>query len=108
MRWKNVDWRLCHASTGEHEPDHYLEQCSRHESSEKAIELFNWPQGLELPRLVNGLGACSLCLMTNCLCGDVVAGIKLYGADYEEEKKYWRDRLSGASYGDGECQNKPM
>jgi hypothetical protein len=108
MRWRNVGCQLCYASTGEQEPDHDLEQCSRHESSEKAKKIFNWLQELELPRLVNGLGACSLCFMTNCPCGDVVAGIRLYEAECDEEKKYWRDLLNGSPYGDGECQNKPV
>jgi hypothetical protein len=67
-----------------------------------------WLQELELPRLVNGLGACSLCFMTNCPCGDVVAGIRLYEAECDEEKKYWRDLLNESPYGDGECQNKPV
>lgn len=100
--------QLCYASTGEHEPDHDLEQCSRHESSETARKIFNWLQELKLPRLVNGLGACSLCLITNCPCGDVIAGIRLYEAKYDEEKEYWRELLSGAPYGDGKCQNKPV
>lgn len=108
VRWKNVGCQLCYASTGEHEPDHDLEQCSRHESSETARKIFNWLQELKLPRLVNGLGACSLCLMTNCPCGDVIAGIRLYEAKYDEEKEYWRELLSGAPYGDGKCQNKPV
>jgi hypothetical protein len=108
VRWRNVDCQLCYASTGQHEPDHDLEQCSRHESSEKARKILDWFQGLRLPRLVNGLGACSLCFMTNCPCGYVVAGIRLDEAEYDEEKRYWRGRLSGASHGDGECQNKPV
>jgi hypothetical protein len=108
VRWRNVGCQLCYASTGEYEPDHDLEQCSRHESSEKARKIFNWLRELKLPRLVNGLGACSLCFMTNCPCGDVVAGIRLDEAECDEEKEYSRGRLSGASYGDGECQNKPV
>jgi hypothetical protein len=108
VRWRNVGCQLCYASTGEYEPDHDLEQCSRPESSEKARKIFTWLQDLEFLRLVDGLGACSLYSMTNCPCGDVIAGIRLYEADRDAEKKYWRGRLSGAPYGDGECQNKPV
>jgi hypothetical protein len=108
VQWRNVGCQLCYASTGEHEPDHDLEQCSYHESSEKARKIFNWLQELRLLRLVNGFGACSLCFNTDRPCGDVIAGIRLDEAECDEEKEYWKGRLSGAPYGDGECENKPV
>jgi hypothetical protein len=88
VQWRNVGCQLCYASTGEHEPDHDLEQCSYHESSEKARKIFNWLQEIRLPRLVNGLRACSLCFNTDRPCGDVIAGIRLDEAECDEKKEY--------------------
>jgi hypothetical protein len=36
VRWRNVGCQLCYASTGEPEPDHDLEHCSRQIGSKKA------------------------------------------------------------------------
>jgi hypothetical protein len=50
VRWRNVGCQLCYASTGEYEPDHDLEQCSRPESSEKARKIFTWLQRCSMLR----------------------------------------------------------
>jgi hypothetical protein len=84
VRWAKVGCQLCYASTGEQEPDHNLEHCRRLDASNKARKIFNWLQDLKLPRLVPGIGACSLCSMTNFPCGDVIAGIRSDEADWDK------------------------
>jgi hypothetical protein len=108
VRWRNVGCQLCYASTGEPEPDHDLEHCRRRDVSDKARKMFNWLQDLKLPRLVPGIGACSLCSMTDFPCGDIVAGIRSDEADCDEVKQHWANLLKGSPFGDGECQNKPV
>ena len=108
VRWRNVGCQLCYASTGEPEPDHDLEHCRRRDASDKARKIFNWLQDLNLPRLVPGIGACSLCSMTDFPCEDVIAGISSDEAACDEVKKHRANLLKGSPFGDGECQNKPV
>jgi hypothetical protein len=46
--------------------------------------------------------------MTNCPCGDVIAGIRLHEAECDDERRHWQNLLDSSLYGDGECQNKPV
>jgi hypothetical protein len=108
VRWRNVGWQLCYASTGEPEPDQDLEHYRRRDASGKARKIFNWLQDLNLPRLVPGIGACSLCSMTDFPCEDVIAGISSDEAACDEVKKHRANLLKGSPFGDGECQNKPV
>jgi hypothetical protein len=108
VQWRNVGCQLCYASTGELEPDHNLEHCSQQIGSEKARKIFNWLQELKLPRLVHGIRACSLCFITNCPCGEVIAGIRLHEAECDDEKRHWQNLLNTSLYRDGKCQNKPV
>jgi hypothetical protein len=108
VRWANVGCQLCYASTGEPEPDHDLEHCRRRDASDEAQKIYNWLQDLKLPRLVPGIGACSLCSMTDFPCGDVIAGIRSDEADCDDLKQHWANLLKGSPFGDGKCQNKPV
>jgi hypothetical protein len=108
VRWRNVGCQLCYASTGQPEPDHDLEHCKQRDVSDKARRIFNWLQDLKLPRLVPGIGACSLCSMTDFPCGDIIAGIRLDEADCDVVKEHWASRLKGSPFDDGACQNKPV
>lgn len=46
--------------------------------------------------------------MTNCPCGDVIAGIRLHEAECNNKKRHQQNLLDSSPYRDGDCQNKPV
>ncbi|KAJ6267416.1 hypothetical protein PSV08DRAFT_229224 [Bipolaris maydis] len=108
QRWKNVGCQLCYVKSGKPEPDHKLECCDRWDDSEKARRIFNWLQGLKLPRFTASSGDCTMCSQTDSICGDIKAMMRMHETEHEEVQRFWRNRLNTSPYGDGECENKPL
>ncbi|PVH90804.1 hypothetical protein DM02DRAFT_678390 [Periconia macrospinosa] len=107
-RWRNVGCQLCFATTGEPEPDHKIEECSSWDSCGKAREILKWLEKLDIPRFTHGLGSCSLCSETDCLCTDIQIAQQAADARFDHVREHYKRELLSIRHPDGHCQNKPV
>lgn len=99
--WGLIGCNLCFASTGQLEPDHDMNSCTRESDREKATSVLRWLEDLAIPRSCStGRGFCSLCAAFH-PCSEVVLGDRAEMAHSPVARDYWIQQFESRPGPDG-------
>ncbi|EXK78107.1 hypothetical protein FOQG_17195 [Fusarium oxysporum f. sp. raphani 54005] len=106
--WETVGCEFCFVMNGNVQPGHAMEKCDRWHGCDKARSILKWLESLNIPKVLEDPGSCSMCTHMWFPCGDICLSQSIHDAGSKQEKARLAKELQSQPSFDGHCERKPI